>query len=210
MADSGKSVFIIIPSLKEFRVIYETTVRAAANAGFRARQPANFLDPDLDVAQDLKSTIADVNLIVCDVTNSNPNVMYELGYAHALNKPSIIIGQSFETVPADLSGLDFIRYGTDPTDISDLHDRLVTSMIAANENPSILTKKEETRSKKNTVFISYNHKDEIFLRRLLVHLRPLEKAGLIEPWSDNRIQAGDRWKSKIQEALGRARAAILL
>jgi len=61
-----------------------------------------------------------------------------------------------------------------------------------------------------SVFISYSHKDGEFLRRLMVHLRPLEQEGLIDLWVDLRLEAGDRWKIEIEEALSRARVAIML
>jgi V8-like Glu-specific endopeptidase len=60
------------------------------------------------------------------------------------------------------------------------------------------------------VFISYSHKDKKYLERLLVHLRPLQKDGLIDLWVDTKLKAGDRWKIEIENALKRARAAILL
>jgi transcriptional regulator with XRE-family HTH domain len=60
------------------------------------------------------------------------------------------------------------------------------------------------------VFVSYSHKDKDFLTRLLVHLWPLEKKGLIDPWADTRISAGEKWKIEIQKALEQARAAVLL
>lgn len=60
------------------------------------------------------------------------------------------------------------------------------------------------------IFISYSHKDEIFYRDLLVHLKPLEKKGLIDAWSDQRIKAGSLWKKEITTALAGTHAAILL
>jgi hypothetical protein len=38
----------------------------------------------------------------------------------------------------------------------------------------------------------------------------LEKKGLIEPWSDTKISAGEHWKKEIQKALDEAQVAILL
>lgn len=60
------------------------------------------------------------------------------------------------------------------------------------------------------IFISYSHKDAAWQARLAVHLRPLERAGLIDPWDDTRIRSGDDWRAEITKALATARAAVLL
>jgi nucleoside 2-deoxyribosyltransferase len=39
---------------------------------------------------------------IADLTGNNPNVMWETGYAMALGKPTILIGQNVETIPFDL------------------------------------------------------------------------------------------------------------
>jgi TIR domain len=38
----------------------------------------------------------------------------------------------------------------------------------------------------------------------------LEKKGLIDPWVDTRISAGEKWKEEIRKALAQARAGVLL
>lgn len=60
------------------------------------------------------------------------------------------------------------------------------------------------------VFISYSHNDREYLDRLLIHLKPLEKEGLIDVWADTRLRAGDQWSAEIDQALDRAAVAILL
>lgn len=60
------------------------------------------------------------------------------------------------------------------------------------------------------VFISYSHADEACLNRLLVHLRPLEKAGTIDCWSDKRIRTGEKWRQQIRQSIEKARIAILM
>jgi predicted nucleotide-binding protein len=52
-------------------------------------------------------------LIIADLTSSNPNVLYELGVAHTLGKPIIMMTQDECYVPTDLKAIDYIRYDRD-------------------------------------------------------------------------------------------------
>ena len=60
------------------------------------------------------------------------------------------------------------------------------------------------------VFVSYSHKDYEYLERLKVHIKPLERQGLVEGWDDTRIKAGDHWKKEIEIALRQAAIAVLM
>ncbi len=60
------------------------------------------------------------------------------------------------------------------------------------------------------VFISYSHKDAKWLKRLRVHLKPVEREGIIDLWDDTKIAAGVQWKEAIIDALEAARVAVLL
>jgi internalin A len=60
------------------------------------------------------------------------------------------------------------------------------------------------------LFYSYSHKDERLRNQLDTHLKLLQRQGLIEPWHDRKIEAGDEWKQKIDEHLERAAIVLLL
>lgn len=62
------------------------------------------------------------------------------------------------------------------------------------------------------VFISYSHKDRQWLRQLQIHLRSLDRLGLIvECWDDSKIRPGQNWLDEIlRELTGRSVAVLLL
>lgn len=60
------------------------------------------------------------------------------------------------------------------------------------------------------VFISYSHADETLRDRLAVHLKPMEREGLIESWYDRRLLPGDRLDQGISEQLEAADVILFL
>lgn len=63
---------------------------------------------------------------------------------------------------------------------------------------------------RNTIFISYSHADEKWLKRLLIFLKPYTSDGALTVWADPYIQAGGLWRREIDAALNRARIGLLL
>lgn len=60
------------------------------------------------------------------------------------------------------------------------------------------------------IFVSYSHADAEWLKRLQVHLKPLERKGLIEWWDDTQILPGMVWRDEIEKALNAAAIGVLL
>lgn len=59
----------------------------------------------------IKWRISRSDVIVADITGGNPNVFYEIGYAHAMSKPSILLTRdSPKDAPVDVRGLEVIHY----------------------------------------------------------------------------------------------------
>jgi nucleoside 2-deoxyribosyltransferase len=60
----------------------------------------------------LTNAIDRADIVIADVTDKNPNVMYELGHAHCLRKPTIILAEStsMDSLPSDLCGNNILTY----------------------------------------------------------------------------------------------------
>jgi internalin A len=60
------------------------------------------------------------------------------------------------------------------------------------------------------IFISYSHKDRVWLDRLREHFAPLARNALLNAWDDSRIKPGTNWRDEIAKALAEADIAVLL
>lgn len=59
-----------------------------------------------------------------------------------------------------------------------------------------------------SIFISYSHADEPYLKKMKRHFSFLNRK--VEIWDDSKILAGQLWRSEINNALNKAKIAILL
>jgi len=62
------------------------------------------------IFEDIKRQIAEAKIVVAEITAPNQNVFYELGYAHALNKPTILLAQRGKELPFDIRSYRVIFY----------------------------------------------------------------------------------------------------
>jgi hypothetical protein len=60
------------------------------------------------------------------------------------------------------------------------------------------------------VFIAYSHRDRDLLGELQVHLKPLQKAWMLDLWDDLRVDVGLRGEQELQRAVAATRVAVLL
>jgi hypothetical protein len=96
--------FVVMPfSVPELGIVYEDFVKPTIEqrCNLRVERGDDELGSNV-VMEDITKSIRRARLIVADLTGRNANVFYEVGIAHALNKPVLLMTQSIDDVPFDL------------------------------------------------------------------------------------------------------------
>lgn len=204
-------IFLLIPFTREFEDIHYALRESIENTGHQLIRMSELMSTG-SFNNQLQEEISKADLIIADVSSHNPNVMFEVGYAKSLNVPILLISQQNEYIPFDISSIQVLIY-----DRSRLHQTLTTKIrnfLSHTDFKKFYKKEQEDLEKeiesKKSIFVSYSHEDYKYLERLKVHLKPFEKSGLIDVWSDTKIKAGEKWKEKIEIALEKSAIAILL
>ena len=82
------------------------------------------------------SGITAAKVLVAELTGRNPNVFYELGLAHALNKPVVLVSSNQADVPFDLQHIRVIYYDMrDPFWGEKLIAKVSENIVSALKNP---------------------------------------------------------------------------
>jgi len=116
--------FVLMPFQREFEGIYtDLIVPALDEAGYEVRRADSLLD-QRNILADIIHGIAEADLIVAELTLLNGNVLYELGIAHGLMKPTVMITQDIEEVPFDLRSYRVITYSVHYNEVARLQSAL--------------------------------------------------------------------------------------
>jgi nucleoside 2-deoxyribosyltransferase len=87
-------VFVLMPFGDTYTEIYKLGIKAACEkAGAYCERVDEQIFAESILAR-IYNQIAKADIIVSDMTGKNPNVFYETGYAHALNKQVILLTQN--------------------------------------------------------------------------------------------------------------------
>ncbi|MBZ5514579.1 MAG: nucleoside 2-deoxyribosyltransferase [Acidobacteriia bacterium] len=113
--------------------IYEPAIKRAGLGPIRA-------DTDIfgtgKIIDQIWSGINKARVLVAELTGRNPNVLYELGLAHALRKPVVLVSSNEPDVPFDVRHVRVIYYDvTDPFWGDKLIDKVAENIISALKNP---------------------------------------------------------------------------
>jgi hypothetical protein len=108
----SKKAFILMPFTESLNDVYDFLIKGAlVEAGYQVKR-ADDIKSQSNILEDIIKGILESDLIVADLTDSNANVYYELGIAHALQKKVVLITQEIDELPFDLKSYRVIGYST--------------------------------------------------------------------------------------------------
>ncbi|MER6949536.1 hypothetical protein ABT294_36540 [Nonomuraea sp. NPDC000554] len=121
-----ETCFVLMPFRPELDEIYKEIVLPLFDeAGFGLRcYRGDEIFGTSAIIQDIWHAIRRARVVIAELTGRNPNVLYELGLAHVLRKPAILLTQSMEDVPFDLRHLRCILYSLGPAGLRKLKSDL--------------------------------------------------------------------------------------
>lgn len=115
--------FVIMPigkrgnrEYKIFKAIFDSVIKPAVeidddgkNTGLRCERADQEVRTG-NIPRDIIEKLASAEIVIADLTTRNQNVFYELGVRHSLKQKTIMIAQSVDDIPFDISNYRTVIY----------------------------------------------------------------------------------------------------
>ncbi len=134
---SNDSCFVMMPFAHPLGGYYEKIYKPAIEkTGLIPIRADNEIFGTGKIIDQIWSGIYSARVLVAELTTRNPNVFYELGLAHALKKPVVLVSSNEQDVPFDLHHIRVIYYDVnDPFWGSKLIDKISENILSAIDTP---------------------------------------------------------------------------
>jgi hypothetical protein len=134
---AGDTCFVMQPFKAPLGEYYaKVFVPAIEKAGLKPVRADDDMFATGKIVEQIWRGINAAKVLVAELSTRNPNVFYELGLAHALDKPVVLVSSNEEDVPFDLRHIRVIYYDTsDPFWGKKLIDKIAENVVSALKNP---------------------------------------------------------------------------
>lgn len=172
---------------------YETIYCPAIEAAGLEPHRADDLYRPSTIVHDIWAYTKKAKLLVADLSGKNPNVFYELGLAHALGKPAILVAESMEDIPFDLRALRIIIYDKNAPDWGSLlRTKIEASIGEVLKSPvsAVLPAFLEVKETTSRPTVSSHERDLIEIKQELDLLRREIRTREMMPSDERAIDIG--------------------
>ena len=102
--------FVIMQFGEPYDTLYTEVIKSVAEKmGLEVYRADSVYRPGI-ILQDIIGGIVEAEVVIAEITPPNPNVFYELGYAHAKEKTTILLAERGRELPFDIHGYRCIFY----------------------------------------------------------------------------------------------------
>jgi hypothetical protein len=126
-------ILVFMPFSAELQPVYEDHLKSVAHKVGRSIARADDFFTNDEIINEIWTALINTKLVIADCTQRNPNVFYEIGLAHAIGKPTILIAQNSEDIPFDLRHRRYLKYELTPRGMKSFEENLektITTILA--------------------------------------------------------------------------------
>jgi hypothetical protein len=107
---SPKMVFVAMPFRPGYQDLYKYAIRPALEEMDFDIWKADERINNIDIMCKICHGIQECSCVIANISDWNPNVLFEIGLAYGFGKNVILVKDRKEKVPVDLKGLEYIEY----------------------------------------------------------------------------------------------------
>lgn len=127
-ADFKSDILVFMPFEERFKPVYEDHLKpVASKLGLKIIRADDFYTTG-HIVNEIWTALLETRFVIADCTDRNPNVFYEVGMAHVVGKPTLLITQNVEDVPFDLRHLRFLHYEFTPRGMKDFEKNIKSTV----------------------------------------------------------------------------------
>lgn len=125
-----RQVAVMMPFTDDASIdpVYRAMKQGVEDAEFQCVRVDEFVAPG-DIAEDIRRLIAKSRIVIADLSGMNPNVMYELGFAHGRSKKTILVSSdSLKDVPFDIRSQRILSYQRNEAGLDGLRGKITEAL----------------------------------------------------------------------------------
>lgn len=117
-------IFMLTPFNELEWITFEIVKEACAKLDFKCIR-ADEKNITGDILPSIIKSILEAQIVIVNINGRNPNVLYELGIAHALGKKTILISKFGEKLPFDIQSKNIILYNSN----EELNEKITSAIV---------------------------------------------------------------------------------
>lgn len=110
ISEQRPQAFVVMQFTEEFNALFREVIKPTCEAfGYECIRGDDIYRNGL-IIDDITASIGEASVVVADITPNNANVFYEVGYSHAIKKPTILLAEKDRELPFDVSAFRTVFY----------------------------------------------------------------------------------------------------